>query len=107
MKILEAVATLVAAHEAGQVELPSCPVGNGLDLNVEFVVALALADNRLAGCKTADDLLDAAVHAGADLINGVLDEKDLDRAMIRVIREVERMGERLERESRRLVAEAN
>ena len=107
MKTLEALATLMAAHDAGVIELPSCPVGNGLDLAPEFLVALALASNRLAGCRTAEDLIDAAILGGQDFMLGVVDQKTVDRCMIRVIGEVERMGKRLERESTKLVAETN
>jgi len=94
MKILEAFATLAVEREAGRIELPRCPLPNGLDLGVEFVVALCLATDRLHGCKTVEDLLNGAIRAGTDFVHGLFDPADLDRAMIRVCGMIEDTGER-------------
>ena len=107
MKILEAVAALAAAHEHGEIELPCCPMPSGLDLGVEFVVALALATDRLQGCRTVDDLVDASIHAGEKVMAGTFDQNVMHRAMVRVIKKVERAGKRVEQESQRFVAESN
>ena len=107
MKILEAVAALAAAHEAGQVELPHCPMPNGLDLGVEFVVALAIATDRLRECKTVEDLVNASIHAGEKVMAGTFDQPTMEHAMIRVIKKVERAGKRVEHDSQRFVAEMN